>query len=79
MLLEVKRKINVAFDKCHNDAAMKNFKSHVSTARTNFIDYRLHHVKESFHSRYELRKVKLEDNVVIMFTKSLGKYYFITC
>ena len=76
MLLELKQRIVVACVYCDNEAAIKIFKSHVSTARTKHMDYRLQYVKELFSNRYELRYVRTEDNIADMFTKSLGKNNF---
>lgn len=76
MLLELRQKILVACVYSDNEAAIKIFKSHVSTARTKHMDYRLQYVKELFSQRYELRHVRSEDNIADMFTKSLGRNNF---
>ena len=76
ILLELRQKILVACVYCDNEAAIKIFKSHVSTARTKHMDYRLQYVKELFSQRYELRHVRSEDNIADMFTKSFGRINF---
>ena len=79
IILELQQKISVACVFVDNQAAIKIFKSHVSTARTKHMDYRLQYVKELFKTRYELRYVRSEDNIADVFTKGLGKNNFYKC